>query len=92
MTPSPVIELNRAVAVAMARDPAAGLRIADEIAAGGQLDAYPYLHSTRADLLRRMGRRDEAAAAYRQALELTENEPERAFLRRRIDEVARLLD
>ncbi|HET9614227.1 MAG TPA: hypothetical protein VFP22_05415, partial [Candidatus Limnocylindrales bacterium] len=87
MTPSPVIELNRAVAVAMARGPEAGLVVVDAIAGAGHLTDYPYLHSTRADLLRRLGRRDEAADAYGHALELTENEPERAFLRRRLDEV-----
>ena len=57
MQPSPVVELNRAVAVAMADGPEAGLAIVERIAGGGQLDDYPYLHSTRADLLRRLGRR-----------------------------------
>ncbi len=57
VAPSPVVELNRAVAVAMARGPESGLAIVDSLAAGGQLDDYPYLHSTRADLLRRLGRR-----------------------------------
>ena len=88
IAPSPVVELNRAVAVAMADGPEAGLAIVDVVRAGGQLDEYPYLHSTRADLLRRLGRRDEAAAAYGRALELTENEPEREFLRRRMREMA----
>jgi RNA polymerase sigma-70 factor (ECF subfamily) len=83
------VELNRAVAVAMADGLERGLAIADELAAAGQLDDYPYLHSTRADLLRRLGRDAEAAAAYRRAIELTENEPERAFLERRLDEVDR---
>jgi RNA polymerase sigma-70 factor, ECF subfamily len=87
MLPSPVVELNRAVAVAMADGPQAGLALVDEIAHGGQLDGYPYLHSTRADLLRRLGRRGEAASAYRRALELTANEPERAFLDRRAKEM-----
>jgi RNA polymerase sigma factor (sigma-70 family) len=87
MLPSPVVELNRAVAVAMADGPQAGLALVDEIASGGQLDGYPYLHSTRADLLRRLGRRGEAASAYRRALELTANEPERAFLDRRVKEM-----
>jgi RNA polymerase sigma-70 factor (ECF subfamily) len=82
--PSPVVELNRAVAVAMADGPAAGLALVDRVAAGGQLDDYPYLHSTRADLLRRLGRRVEAADAYRAALALTANEPERAFLAGRL--------
>jgi RNA polymerase sigma-70 factor (ECF subfamily) len=88
MTPSPVIELNRAVAVAMADGPAAGLAIADAIAATGQLDGYSYLHSARADLLRRLGRRSDAAAAYRRARELTANTAEQAFLDRRLAEVA----
>jgi RNA polymerase sigma-70 factor (ECF subfamily) len=88
LAPSPVVELNRAVAVAMADGVERGLAIADSLDAGGQLDDYPYLHSTRADLLRRLGRRPEAAAAYRRALELTRNGPERAFLERRLREIA----
>jgi RNA polymerase sigma-70 factor, ECF subfamily len=87
MVPSPVVELNRAVAVAMADGPDVGLAIVDAIAEDGQLGDYPYLHSTRADLLRRLGRQDAAAGAYRRALELTANEPERAFLERRIREM-----
>jgi RNA polymerase sigma-70 factor (ECF subfamily) len=87
MSPSPVVELNRAVAVAMADGPAAGLSIVDRVAAGGQLDDYPYLHSTRADLLRRLERGSEATAAYRRAIELTANTPERAFLTRRLGEL-----
>jgi RNA polymerase sigma-70 factor (ECF subfamily) len=89
MTPSPVVELNRAVAVAMADGPAAGLVIVERLVAAGQLDAYPYLHAARADLLRRLDRRADAVAAYRRALELTANEPERAFLERRITELGR---
>ena len=61
MQPSPVVELNRAVAIAMADGPAARLALVELVAAGGQLGDYPYLHSTRADLLRRLGRRAEAA-------------------------------
>jgi RNA polymerase sigma-70 factor (ECF subfamily) len=87
VAPSPVVELNRAVAVAMARGPEAGLSIVDELAAAGQLDDYPYLHSTRADLLRRLDRRSEAADAYRRALALTENEPELTFLQGRLRDV-----
>jgi RNA polymerase sigma-70 factor, ECF subfamily len=87
VAPSPVVELNRAVAVAMARGPEVGLAIVDHIARTGELEDYPYLHSTRADLLRRIGRRAEAAVAYRRALELTTNEPERAFLERRLRDV-----
>ena len=89
MSPSPVVELNRAVAVAMAEGPAAGLAIVDRVAAGGQLDDYPYLHSTRADLLRRLDRPSEATAAYRRALALTANNPERTFLTRRLGELER---
>ncbi|MEO5941152.1 MAG: RNA polymerase sigma factor [Candidatus Limnocylindrales bacterium] len=89
MAPSPVVELNLAVAVAMADGPAAGLALVDRIAAGGQLDDYPYLHSTRADFLRRLGERAAAAAAYRRALELTANEPERAFLEGRIADLGK---
>jgi RNA polymerase sigma-70 factor, ECF subfamily len=86
IAPSPVVELNRAVAIAMADGPEAGLTIVDVIAATGDLDGYAYLHSTRADLLRRLGRLSDAADAYERAVALTDNEPERAFLRRRIAE------
>ncbi|MFL5679573.1 MAG: RNA polymerase sigma factor [Chloroflexota bacterium] len=86
-TASPVVELNRAVAVAMADGAAAGLALMDELAASGQLDDYPYLHAARADLLRRMGRRADAAAAYHRARELTANAAEQAFLDRRLVEV-----
>jgi RNA polymerase sigma-70 factor (ECF subfamily) len=86
--PSPVVELNRAVAVAMAHGPAAGLRIVDAIVATGALEQYHLLYSTRADLLRRLGRRSEAAEAYRRALALATNDVERAFLKRRLREMA----
>jgi RNA polymerase sigma-70 factor (ECF subfamily) len=89
MTRSPVVDLNRAVAVAMASGPEAGLAIVDAIAERNVLTDYPYLHSTQADLLRRIGRREAAAAAYRRALALTANATERAFLERRIAEVER---
>jgi len=82
---SPVVALNRAVAVAMARGPEAGLALADEQAAA--LDRYHLLHSTRAELLRRLDRADEAADAYRRALELAGNPVERSFLERRLGEV-----
>ena len=85
--PSPVVLLNRAVAVAMADGPARGLSLVEEVAATGQLEAYPWLHSARADLLRRLGRHDEAAVAYRRALELSTNPVDRAFLERRLGEV-----
>lgn len=88
--PTPVVELNRAVAVAMAEGPAAGLVRMDHLADSGLLDEYPYLHSARADLLRRLGRNDEAAAAYQRALTLTTNAPERRFLTGRLAEVSRL--
>jgi RNA polymerase sigma-70 factor (ECF subfamily) len=84
---NPVVELNRAVAVAMADGPAAGLSIVDELAASGALPGYHLLPATRADLLRRLGRRDEAAAEYRAALELSTVDTERRYLRRRLTEV-----
>ena len=86
-TPSPVVELNRAVAVAMADGPEHGLAMIDVIARRGELESYPYLHSSRADLLRRLGRKVEAAVAYRRARELTANAAERTFLEGRLDEV-----
>jgi RNA polymerase sigma-70 factor, ECF subfamily len=85
LDPSPVIELNLAAAVAMADGPAIGLALMDGLAAGGSLETYPYLHAARADLLRRLDRRSEAATAYRRALELTDNRAEREFLQRRLD-------
>jgi len=84
LDPSPVVRLNRAVAVALAGDVAAGLALIDEIQG---LDGYSYLPAARADLLRRLDRRDEAAASYREALALTDNAPERRFLERRLREV-----
>ena len=81
-TPSPVVELNRAVAVAMADGPGAGLRLVDEL--GGDLDGYHLFHAARADLLRRLERREEAGAAYRRALELVTNPAERDFLQGRL--------
>ncbi len=86
MVPSPVVELNRAVAVAMADGPDAGLRIVDSLAASGALDGYHLLFATRADLLRRLDRNAEAAAAYREALELAATDAERSYLNRRLDE------
>jgi RNA polymerase sigma-70 factor (ECF subfamily) len=71
----------------MADGPAAGLAIVDRLAASGQLDDYPYLHSTRADLLRRIDQPGAAAEAYQRALDLTANVPERAFLQRRLVEL-----
>jgi len=86
MAPSPVVDLNRAVAVAMAEGPEAGLRLVDELESSGALRDYHLLAATRADLLRRLGRRAEAAEAYRRAIELTGNERERRFLMRRLAE------
>jgi RNA polymerase sigma-70 factor (ECF subfamily) len=85
--PSPVVELNRAVAVAMADGPAAGLALVDGLAAAPELRGYHLLHATRADLLRRLGRRTEAAESYREALALTESDAERRFLERRLAEI-----
>jgi RNA polymerase sigma-70 factor (ECF subfamily) len=85
MDPSPVVRLNRAVAVALAGDVGRGLALIDEIDA---LDEYHLLHAARADLCRRLGRRDEAAAAYRRALALTVNETETRYLERRLAEVS----
>ena len=82
--PSPVIQLNRAVALAMADGPRVGLALVDEIAAAGSLPGYYLVPATRADLLRRMGRTAEAAAAYREALELAPTDVERRFLTRRL--------
>jgi RNA polymerase sigma-70 factor (ECF subfamily) len=89
MTPSPIVELNRAVAVAMRDDPAAGLELVDAILERGDLAGYHLAHSARADLCRRLGRTEEARVAYEQALALTQQEPERRFLARRLGEIAR---
>jgi RNA polymerase sigma-70 factor (ECF subfamily) len=84
---SPVVALNRAVAVSLAEGPAAGLAQLDELDRDGRLAGYRYLPAARADMLRRLGRRGEAAASYRAALALTENAAERAYLSGRITEV-----
>jgi len=83
--PSPVVELNRAVAVAMKDGAAAGLALVDALLARGELDAYLPAHATRADLCRRLGRTSEARAAYERALSIARQEPERRFLQRRLD-------
>ncbi len=85
LSPSPVVELNRAVAVAMADGPARGLSMVNALA--GDLDGYHLFHSARADLLRRLERRDEAAESYRRALALATNPSERAYLELRLAEV-----
>jgi RNA polymerase sigma-70 factor (ECF subfamily) len=88
MTPSPVIELNRAVALAMADGPLKGLKLLDQPILKQELGDYYLFHAARADLLRRVGRMGDAAAAYTLALNLCQNERERAFLRRRLVEVS----
>jgi RNA polymerase sigma-70 factor, ECF subfamily len=85
--PSPVVSLNRAVAVAMADEPRPALAIVDALAAAGDLENYHLLHATRADLLRRIGSPEEAAKSYKRALALATNESERRFLDRRLREV-----
>lgn len=87
-TSSPVVSLNRAVALAMYAGPEEGLKLVDEIAASGALPDYHLLPATQADLLRRLGRNAEAASAYIRALELVHTEPERAYLVRRLQEVS----
>jgi RNA polymerase sigma-70 factor (ECF subfamily) len=84
VAPSPVVALNRAVAVAMAEGPAAGLALMDALDAGGELPRYHLLPAARADLLVRLGRRDAAASAYRQALSLVQQAAERRFLQQRL--------
>lgn len=85
LTPSPVIELNRAVAVAMAHGPAAALPVVDGLIAGGRLAGYPFALGVRAELLERLGRDSEARAAFRAAADLTRNEREKAVLLRRAE-------
>ena len=87
VTGSPIVSLNRAVAVAMANGPAAGLTLIDSLAADGELDEYHLLHAARADLLRRSRSFEEAAKSYRRALELVTNDSERRFLEKRLKEV-----
>jgi RNA polymerase sigma-70 factor (ECF subfamily) len=87
--PSPVVTLNRAVAVAMVEGPAAGLAIVDRLAADGDLAGYHLLHAARADLLRRLGRHADAARSYSDALALATNESERRFLEHRIRTIAK---
>jgi len=85
--PSPVVELNRAAAIAMRDGPAAGLALIDELLARGELRDYLFAHAARADLLRRLGRASEARAAYERAIALSKQEPERRFLERRVREL-----
>jgi RNA polymerase sigma-70 factor, ECF subfamily len=83
ITGSEVVELNRAVALGEAEGPEVGLRAVEAL----RLDGYQYMHATRADFLRRLGRRADARAAYERALELARSEPERRFLTRRLAEL-----
>ncbi|MBY0528347.1 MAG: RNA polymerase sigma factor [Gemmataceae bacterium] len=85
--PSPIVSLNRAVAVAMADGPQPALTLIDGLAAAGDLESYHLLHAVRADLLRRLGSRAEAGRSYARALELVTNDSERRFLQRRLHEV-----
>jgi RNA polymerase sigma-70 factor (ECF subfamily) len=89
LRPSPVVALNRAVAVAMSAGPEAGLPLVEEIERSGALAGYHLLPAAKADLLRRLGRHAEAAESYREALGLVGNEPERRFLARRLEEAER---
>jgi RNA polymerase sigma-70 factor (ECF subfamily) len=82
--PSPVVQLNRAVAIAMSEGPEAGLTHIDAVLEHGELASYYLAHSARADMYRRLGRRAEARSAYEKALALTQQEPERQFLQERI--------
>jgi len=87
LIPSPIIELNRAVAVAMAQGIEHGLKMMDRLGGSGELDEYHLYHAARADLLRRLGRAAESAEAYRRALDLVGNQSERSYLVRRLAEV-----
>ena len=86
--PSPVIELNRGVAVAMRNGPAAGLAVVDGILGRGDLVEYRFAHAARADLCRRLGRTADARASYERALTLTRQEPERRFIELRLAELS----
>ena len=87
MQPSPIVSLNRAVAVAMVEGPQRRSTLIDTVAAAGLLDRYHLLHAVRADLLRRIGSLAEAAQSYERALALATNDSERRFLQRRLREV-----
>ncbi len=87
MQPSPVIELNQAVAIAMHQGPQAGLARIDALFARGELRDYHLAHAARADLCRRLGRRDEARSAYEQAYSLAKSEPEKRYLQKRLQEL-----
>jgi RNA polymerase sigma-70 factor (ECF subfamily) len=85
--PTPIVELNRAAAVAMARGPETGLRLMDDLVSRGELADFHLLYAARGDLLKRLGRREEAAAEYRTALDLATVDAERKFFARRIAEL-----
>jgi len=87
--PSPIVDLNRAVAVAMRDGPAAGLALIEALLAGGDLDDYHLAHAAHADLCRRLGRTEQARASYERAIALARQEPERRFLQRRLVELSR---
>jgi RNA polymerase sigma-70 factor (ECF subfamily) len=87
MNSSPIIALNHAAAVAMSEGPEKGLSLIDQAARSGILDNYYLLHAARGDLLRRVGRFDEARTAYSRALELTSNQVEKNYMRRRLNEL-----
>ena len=88
--PSPIVSLNRAVAIAMAKGPQPALDLIDQLAASGELDDYHLLHAARADMLRRLGANEEAAESYKTALGLVSNDSERRFLERRLNELRSL--
>jgi len=87
LQPSPIVQLNRAVAVAMLEGPRTGLQLIDGLAASNDLEDYHLLHAARADFLRRMADFSEAEKSYQRALELATNESERRYLQRRLKEV-----
>jgi RNA polymerase sigma-70 factor (ECF subfamily) len=87
ISPSPVVALNHAVAVAMSEGLEAGLKLVEQAGQSGELRDYHLFHAARADLLRRLGKKTEAASAYEQALRLAANAVEKEFLKRRLDEV-----
>ncbi|MGH8928099.1 MAG: hypothetical protein ACRDWH_07090, partial [Acidimicrobiia bacterium] len=87
VAPSPVVALNRAVAVAMRDGPLEGLELLNDLGADSRLARHHLFHAARAELLRRLDRREEAVAAYRRALNLPQNQPERRYLQRRIAEL-----
>jgi RNA polymerase sigma-70 factor, ECF subfamily len=88
--PSPIVSLNRAVAIAMAKGPQPALEMIDQLAASGELDDYHLLHAARADMMRRLGSNEEAAESYKTALSLVSNDGERRFLERRLRELQSL--